>query len=449
MDPDLRSIHVHGDLTGDPEALALAATDFGHIVADRPQAVLRPGSATDIGTILRFAAQRAIPVVPRGCGHTGYGQAQARDGIVIDMARLAAIGDIREDRVTVEAGATWADVLRATLRHGLTPPVLTDYLDLTVGGTLSVGGLGGTSHRYGAQTDTVLALDAITPDGRQRGCSTTTSAELFHALLAGLGQCGVITRATLRLVPAPSRVRRYKLSYSGVRLLTEMQRRLLHERRFDHLQGQIVWGEHGWEYLLDAATYYTPPEEPDDETTLDGLAPDSTRLAREDLSYWDFVDRLDDSVRELRQTGEWWHPHPWANLLIPDSATDGFLARLLGELSPADLGAPGLLLVYPLFTEALATPLFRAPEESVAFLVATLGYAPPHDPESVRRLIDTNRQWYEQARELGGTVYPVGAIPFGQDDFVDHYGPAWPALDAAKKRFDPRQILGSGLCRPE
>lgn len=441
------SIPVDGDLTTDPETLALAATDFGHLVADLPRAVLRPGSATDIATMLRFAAQRAIPVVPRGCGHSAYGQAQAPGGIVVDLTRLAGIGEIREDRVTVESGATWADVLRTTLPHGLTPPVLTDYLDLSVGGTLSVGGLGGTSHRYGAQTDTVLALDAVTPDERQRGCSATTSAELFHALLAGLGQCGIITRATVCLVPAPTRVRRYKLSYPNVRRLTELQRRLLHERRFDHLQGHIVWGEHGWEHVLDAAIYYTPPDEPDDETILDGLTPDTDRLATEDLSYWDFVNRLDDAVRELRQTGEWWHPHPWANLLIPDSATDGFLARVLTDLAPADLGAPGLVLVHPLFTEALATPLFRAPEETVAFLVAALRYAPPRD-ETVRRMLVTNRNWYEQARDLGGTAYPAGAIPFGPHDWIDHYGSAWSTLDAAKKRFDPRRILGSGLRRP-
>jgi len=430
---DLAAIRLDGELTAAPEALALAATDFGHIVARRPRAVLRPGSATDIAAVLRFAAERGIPVVARGCGHSGSGQAQARDGIVIDMTRLARIQDAGADRVTVEAGATWANVVRATSGHGRTPPVLTDYLGLSVGGTLSVGGLGGTSHRYGAQTDTVLALEAVTADGRQRRCSATEEPELFHALLAGLGQCGVITRATVRLVAAPARVRRYKLYCPTARHLIERQRLLLHEHRFDHLQGQILPGEQGWRYLLEAATYYTPPGDPDDQAALTGLTADLDSADIQDLPYWDFADRLADSEVVLRQTGEWWHPHPWSNLLLPDTATDGFLDRVLAGLTPADLGPAGLLLVYPFFTAPLGTPLFRAPNDAVAFLVAALRFAPPDNPESVGRMITTNRRWYAQARDLGGTSYPASTIPFR--DWRDHYGPAWPALAAAKKRY--------------
>jgi FAD/FMN-containing dehydrogenase len=320
--------------------------------------------------------------------------------------------------------------------------VLTDYLGLTVGGTLSVGGLGGTSHRYGTQTDTVLALDAVTADGRQRSCSATESPELFQALLAGLGQCGVITRATLRLVPAPARVRRYKLYYPTAQLVTERQRLLLHEHRFDHLQGQILPGEQGWQYILEAATYYTPPGRPDDQAALTGLTEGLDSADIQDLSFWDFADRLADAEVSLRQTGEWWHPHPWSNLLLPDTATGGFLNRVLAGLTPADLGPAGLLLVYPFFTEPLSTPLFRAPNDAVAFLVAALRFAPPGDPEPVRHMITTNRRWYEQARDVGGTSYPASTIPF--EAWRDHYGPAWPAFAAAKKRFDPKRILGFG-----
>ncbi len=58
------------------------------------------------------------------------------------MTRLRTVRRVDGDRVTVEAGATWREVLAATLPHGLAPPVLPDYLDLTIGGTLAVGGVG-------------------------------------------------------------------------------------------------------------------------------------------------------------------------------------------------------------------------------------------------------------------------------------------------------------------
>lgn len=446
MDIDRRSITLAGELTTDPEALADAATDFGHLVEARPRAVLRPGSTDDIAAVLRRATQHAMPVVARGCGHSAHGQAQTRDGIVIDLTQLAEVHDIGDDHVTVDAGATWASVLRATLPHGLTPPVLTDYLQLSVGGTVSVGGLGGTTRRYGAQTDTVVALDAVTADGHQHHCSPTTEPDLFHALLAGLGRCGIITRATLRLVPAPERVRRYKLYYPTAHQLLERQRQLLREGRFDHLQGQIIPSEQGWEYILEGATYYTPPGQPDDEATLEGLEPGRDKI--EDLTYWDFADRLDDTEVYLRETGEWWHPHPWANLLLPDATTDDFLTGVMTGLTHADLGAPGLLLVYPFPTRTLTTPLLRVPDHPVVFLVAALRYAPPNDVEAVQRMIATNRNWYERARDLGGTAYPASTIPFAPHDWIHHYGPAWPGLETAKKRFDPANILGTSLDSP-
>ena len=66
----------------------------------------------------------------------------------------------------VDAGATWSTVVDATLPYGRTPPVLTPYLELSVGGTLAVGGMGGTTSRHGMQTDNVLAMSVLTRGGR-------------------------------------------------------------------------------------------------------------------------------------------------------------------------------------------------------------------------------------------------------------------------------------------
>ena len=82
------------------------------------------------------------------------------------MSGIGTIRDLQPDRVVVDAGATWKSVLDATLTQGLTPPVLTNYLGLSVGGTIAVGGIGGSSSRYGMQTDNVLELDVVTGDGQ-------------------------------------------------------------------------------------------------------------------------------------------------------------------------------------------------------------------------------------------------------------------------------------------
>ncbi|WP_236796951.1 FAD-binding protein [Amycolatopsis sp. GM8] len=409
------------------DILDWAAADFGGIVTERPRAVLRPESADDISAVLGFAAERNIPVAARGRGHSGFGQAQARDGIVIDMTGLGRVLRVEDDRVVAEAGATWGEVLRATLAHDRTPPVLTDYLGVSVGGTLSAGGISGTTHRYGVQTDTVLSLDVLTGDGVERTCSRTESPELFHAVRAGYGRCGVIVRATLPLIPAPVRVRRFKIYYPTAAELLTRERQLLHEGRFDFLQGEILPVGGGWTYMLDVAAYDSPA---DDATLLDGLGYEPARDATEDLAYWDFANRLADAEKLLTQTGEWFAPHAWSNLLLPDNATDPYLADLMAGLTQEDLGAAGLVLTYPVFRRNLTTPLFRVPDEDVVFLVAVIRFGP--EP-AVDRQLAANRDWYEKAVAAGGTAYPSGAIP--GIDWTRQLDPA------AAARYDPHGIF--------
>ncbi len=144
---------LDGELRFDEESRAAAADDFGHIVRRTPAGVLLPGSDRDVATTIRWAGKLGRQIAPQGQSHSVYGRAQVRAGIVIDMTQFRTIHGVQNDRVVVDAGAKWSEVLAATLPRGLTPPVLTDYLELSVGGALVVGGIGGTTSRYGMQSD--------------------------------------------------------------------------------------------------------------------------------------------------------------------------------------------------------------------------------------------------------------------------------------------------------
>ncbi|QDP80476.1 FAD-binding protein [Nocardia otitidiscaviarum] len=114
-----------------------ATRDFGGLVSRTPRLVVRPGCAEEIAALVRNEETRVrVDVVARGCWHSCRGESLT-EGIAVDMRGMACVHEVREDRVIVDAGATWREVLEATLPRGLVPPVLTDYLDLTVGGTLS------------------------------------------------------------------------------------------------------------------------------------------------------------------------------------------------------------------------------------------------------------------------------------------------------------------------
>jgi FAD/FMN-containing dehydrogenase len=436
---------LRGELGRDDAALRWAAEDFGHVVHHRPRAVLRPGGVADVVAMVAFAAEAGLSVAARGAGHSTYGQAQTAGGIVVDMAALAEVGQVHGDRITVQAGALWSEVLDATLAHGATPPVLTDYLGTSVGGTLSVGGVGGASHRHGLQVDSVLALDVVTGTGDVLSCSPEQNRGLFDAALAGLGQCGVITAATLRLLPAPARARCYRLYYQDLGSYLADQRLLVAgEGRFDYLEGQIVPGPGGWRCLLEVAVYYTPPSTPDDGDLLAGLAHDRADEEIEDLGYRDFQHRLAPGEAMLRATGEWLHPHAWLNVWLPAPTTAQVVSEVLGGLTAADLGHSGLAMLYPVRPDRIHAPLARVPESDVAWLFALLRTAAADDPTSGAAMIEANRRCYERAVAHGGTAYPVNTMPMSQDDWRAHFGPQWSRLLAAKDEFDPNRLLAPG-----
>ncbi|WP_431961876.1 FAD-binding protein [Actinacidiphila sp. bgisy160] len=435
---------LDGTLLTDGASIGAAADDFGHIVHHRPVAVLRPGSVDDVVAMVRFCNRHGLKVAPRGQGHGTFGQAQADGGLVVETTPLARIGPVgpHSRTVTVGAGAKWSDVTRATLAHGLTPPVFTDYLELSVGGTLSVGGLGGQSHHHGAQVDNVTELQVVTGAGELVRCSPARHRDLFEAVLAGLGQCAVIVSATLRLVQAPATVRHYLLPYHDLGTFLGDQRLLVTDGRFGYVEGQVLPDANGAfrGYVLEAVSYDASP---DDAELLAGLHHDTAGVQTENLGYFDFLDRLAASVAALKAAGLWDFAHPWLNLLIPGDKAAAVAGGILDALTPEDLG-PGVVLLYPLLRERLHRPLLRAGRDPVPYLLAVLRTTPPQDSATVGRLLAANRAAFEATRAAGGTQYPVGSIPFSRADWRDHFGSAWPALAAARRRYDPRGILVPG-----
>ncbi|MEU7524701.1 FAD-binding protein [Saccharothrix sp. NPDC042600] len=395
---------LDGVLSIDDSDLDWAGEDFGRVVLSRPLAVAHAASRNDVIAIQRFARTHGLPVVPRAQGHSTNGQAQAPGGIVLNINHLNAIHHIADDHIVVEAGATWSQVVTAALAYGTTPPVLTDYLELSVGGTLSVGGLGGASHHHGAQTDNVLELDVVTPDGTLHTCSTTAEPDLFDAVRGGYGERGTIVQATLRLIPAPTHARVYRLRYRRLADLLADQRHLVAEPRFDYLEGQAkLEDDGGWTYVLEIAHFFTPPAEPDDARLLTGLPTVGADMT--DTTYWDFLNRIADDVALLRRIGPWQNPHPWNNLLVPDDAIEEIVTEVLSEVDREALGDSGLVLLYPLLRDRLRTPQLQVPITPLIFLLAVLRTAPANSPEIVSQMVEHNRRAQELVTTSGGTIY--------------------------------------------
>lgn len=444
---------LDGVLSTDPTTLEEVADDWGHMIHRLPVAVLRAGSVDDIVKMVKFARRHGIKIATRGRGHTAFGQAQAAGGLVIDLRGLNQIHEIGNGRAVVDPGVVWRDLLLATLEEGQTPPVLTDYIDLTVAGTLSVGGVGGSSFRYGAQVDNVVELQVVTGAGDVVTCSRNRRRDLFDVALAGLGLCAIIVRVTVKLIPARDRARTYKLYYPDIPSMLDDVRVLVRRRRFDYVRGNGALTDTGWAWYIEATQFYdADPEleccdgegEDDGGDPLRGLhfVPGATEI--EDRTYFDYCDAVVQLFAVLGQYGLLGLPHPWLDLLVPGSEVNTFATRAMEAVDPA-LCLPGsIILFFPFVKNRVRQPMFRTPDENMFFLFDVLQTAPP-DPGVVNDLLQRNRALYDQNRALGGTNYTISAVPLSREDWRAHFDGVWPLLSAAKQVYDPGNVLGAGL----
>ncbi|HMF61450.1 MAG TPA: FAD-binding protein [Vicinamibacterales bacterium] len=436
---------VGGDWSCDPIVRRAAATDFGRIISRTPRAVHRPSSRADVAGSLRWASKRGLKVAARGQGHSIYGRALAENGIVVDMGAMNAVGEVQPDRVVVEAGATWATVVEATLKRGLTPPVLTNYLGLSIGGTIAIGGIGGASSSHGLQTDQILELDVVTGDGRELTCSADANPDLFDAVRAGLGKCGIVTRATLRLVRAPAHVRRFQLFYPDLAVLMTDQRGVLDERRFDQLQGAVLPDPAGgWRYQLEGAVFHDGTISPGHGGVLEGLSDTRRAAVIMDSTYRDDVHSFAKFQKLLTSNGQWLHPQPWLLTFLRGSNAQSVARAILDELTTADVGPFGRITCYPMSAMAVRTPQARLTEEPVVFPFNLIRIPASNDRSSAERMVAQNRVLYERIRNAGGTLYPVSAVPMSSDDWRHHFGSAWQPLRDAMQHYDPANILAPG-----
>jgi cytokinin dehydrogenase len=426
---------LDGELSFDPAVRAEYANDYGRIVHEQPLAVLRPGSVRDIAHIVSFARRFGLKIAPRGQGHQPFGQSQVSGGIVIDMRSLQQIHTFAAESVEIDTGANWRTLLQATLSHGLAPPVLTKFLELTIGGTLSIGGVGLTSLRHGAQVDQTLALQVVTGEGNVVTCSTDERRDLFEAALAGQGQCAIVTRATLRLERAPAKVREFTLPYADLATLIEDGMRVTQEGRFDGAVALLIRANDNWSYLLTPIRHFTPPESPDDDTLLAGLRFVQGSEQTRDVGYFAYLDEMPPI--------DFTQSHADLGLLMPQSAATEFVSKTLPRLTPEDLGGVQGIRMFFWKRTSFALPLFRLPDEPLTCYTALLR-SPTSDPEMLARTVAGNRTLYEHNRANGGVLYPFAAVELTQEDWRRHYGAQWHELAKAKRRYDPDAVFASG-----
>lgn len=438
---------LDGELVTDPSALAAVSTDAGYHVHRTPIAILRPGSVEDISKMIKFCGRNDIPVAARGQGHTTFGQALVKGGLVIEMSSLNTIHSIEADRADVDAGVKWNDLTVQAVAQGLTPPVLTGYLGLSIGGTLSVGGISSRNGR-GAQVDNVLSLQVVTGRGDVVWCSPRQRPDLFEATLAGLGQCGIIVRAVVALEPARTQVRNFLLHYTNNATFFADLRMLLRRGELDDVFA--MWfpdGQGGWIYQMSAMKYYDSSQPPNDAHLIRGVHDIVQDRQVFDTTYLEHVLRVDFAIDFFDSIGMWKGvQHPWFDVFLPDRTVEQYVGSVIPTLTYEDVGSTGFLLLFPQKRSQFRRPLLRVPHDEWIYLfdILTAAEAPGDNPDFMRRMLKRNRKLFEKARLLGGTRYSIGTLEFSKADWVLQYGAVYLPFLLAKRVFDPHGILTPG-----
>ncbi|HXH28121.1 MAG TPA: FAD-binding protein [Candidatus Polarisedimenticolia bacterium] len=446
---------VKGRVLDDAAARAETSGDFGRMIVRHPGVVVRPDSTDDVAAVIRYARRVSIPIATRGQAHSQSGQSLTDGGILLDLNALDRIlaVDSAALQADCQAGVRWETLVQRTIPAGVIPPVLTNNLGVTVGGTLSVAGLGVASFRHGTQGDNVTEIEAVTGAGDVVICSPTLERELFDAVRSGMGQFGVITRARLGLRRCLPRARTYYLLYDDLQALMRDAGTLIDEDRVDDLEAWCTPCPQGfrwtggakeafasWFFPLQATVEFEPTSPPDDRTRLKGLSP-YRRVHIEDQDLIDFARRLEPLFGLWKRSGYWGAAHPWMEVVLPWQTAGPFITQVLAGLPPTALGG-GHILLWPSRGTSSSVPLFMTPSSP---LVMGFGVLPGIPPDLLPQARQRLNMLSDLSVQAGGKRYLSGFIEFDGPRWRRHFGPAWDRVRLLKTTYDPDGILNPGF----
>lgn len=200
-----------GECLTDPAVLDAHAGDKWFASA-RPEAVVLAGSVESVSRTLAFASRHGIPVTPRGAGH-GYvgGCVPVQGGIVLSVAGMRRIREVaaRDFVAVVEPGVLTAELQAVVEKRGLFyPPDPASRADCSLGGNIATNAGGPRCLKYGVTRDYVLGLEVVLADGTVvplggRTHKNKTGFDLHRLFVGSEGMLGIVTAATLKLLPLP------------------------------------------------------------------------------------------------------------------------------------------------------------------------------------------------------------------------------------------------------
>jgi len=497
---DLRGI-VKGELLFDDISRGLYSTDAS-IFEVRPLGIVVPRDEDDVRALVKYAADRQVPLTPRGAG-SGMAGESLGSGLIVDLSRhFRSIIEVSADTVRVQPGVVWRDLDVRLAKEGRRfAPDPASGAQCTIGGMLATNASGGRALRYGYTRDHVASVRAVLDNGdcapvglepRNRDANACTTrlgdivagagelldrhAELIrtcrprtlfnrcgyllhdvltndHIDLARLlvgseGTLALFTEATLRTVPVPVGRSVVLLGFLTVEAALRAAQRALPSglAACDLLERRVLTlarsNDAELAALVPAAVEAVLLIEYESDTTR-GAAVAAADLLElllrsERLAVMGTVADEDIAIERLWRLRE---------LSLPS------LYGLRGGTQPIafveDVGVPA---------EELAVFLHRTQEvlqrhETTASFLIHAGTGQVHTRPflDLRRAKDVDKLWaiadevHTLALELGGTVSSQHGTGLARTPWVERqYGRLYPVFRELKTIFDPHRIFNPG-----
>ncbi len=446
----LDDLAAAGDLVTDPEVLASYERDQAApalVPAGTPAAVIRPRTTHEVQNAVKAAARAGVPVVPRGAGSGLSGGANAIDGcLVVSLERMTDVKEIDGPSMlaTVQPGLVNAQLREAAAREGLFyAPDPASWEFSTIGGNIATNAGGLCCVKYGVTRDALLGLEVVLADGRavrigRRARKGVAGYDLASLFCGSEGTLGIVTEATMRLIPPPRSSATLAASFPTLGSAGRAIAKIVRNSTPSVLE------------LMDRTTIQAvermAPQGLDDEVAV-------LVFARSDLGGA-------AALREVDQLARWCEEAGATLAVTTDEEAEGRMLMAARRLAYSALEHQGATLLDDVCVPLGQIPALLEGIEAVAarhgVLIGTFGHAGDgnmhptivfdhHDPDAVARAHAAFAELIRVALDLGGTVSGEHGVGLLKRDFLPlELGEAHGLNHAIKHALDPHGLFNPG-----
>jgi D-lactate dehydrogenase (cytochrome) len=424
----------------------LHAHDQSYHQGHPAEVVIFGTSAEQISRVVAYANTHRIPITPWGVG-TGLegGAIPIYAGISLSLERMTNIIAVHADdfQVTVQAGLGHKDLNQHLARYGLFFPP-DPGANASIGGMLANNAAGIRTVKYGASKDNVLKMQVVLADGRiievgSRSIKQSSGYDLLHLFVGSEGTLGIITQATLKLVPIPQHISAMVVAFASVEKAIAAVV-ALKGSGLDPAALEFIDAEHcrmlreaAGVDLLDYPTLFMEFHAGQAAWLEAGLA-----LAREICAEFGavYIRATTDNTERLKL---WSARHHSYEILVRANPNRKILVM---DVAVPISAYPTLIGYVESLRAHVPVPITMVGHAGDGNIHVEFAYG---DEAEFELAMQTDRQIVQKALSLGGTATGEHGVGMGKAQFMPiEHGEAYTVMKMIKSVLDPNHILNPG-----